>query len=47
VKRQITFFNEALDQLIQQLFEQRALKLTFVLREHFANLLLRNEPLGH
>src|ERR1044071_3214971 len=47
VKRQITFFNESLDQLIQQFFEQRTAKLAFVLADHFTDLLFVNKPLVH
>src|SRR6185369_14345078 len=38
VKSQVTFFNQSLDQLIQQFLEQRTAELAFVLSEHFTDL---------
>ena len=45
--RAVEFFNETLDQLVQKLFEQRAFKLTFVLRQHLTDLLLADEAFLH
>src|SRR5205085_12527117 len=44
-KCEIAFFNQALDQLIQQFFEQRAVKLAFVLSQQLADLWFAYETL--
>src|SRR5260370_23549744 len=47
MKRQITFFDEALDQLIEQVLKQRSLKLAFILRQHLLDLSFIDQSLLH
>ena len=42
LQREIAFFNQALNQLVEHLFELRAFELTVVLFEHFTDLILIN-----
>ena len=47
MKREVTLFNQSLDQLVQHLLELRPLVLPFILIEHLLNLMLTQKPLVH
>ena len=47
MKRQVPFFNQALDQLVEHLLQLRTLVLAFILVEHLLNLVLTQKSLVH